>query len=159
MIGAVRHILFRLIRERSGAVAVETVFILPFLLFGGLAAIDASFLMLQNHKMESGLSNAGSYLARVQNPNALEDNAKRLAVSGQIGSGGAARLSGWNAGDITVSYKSVANNDGDYRGGASVRTVTLSSQKPFNGFGILKTVFGGSITISARHEQRLIGAL
>lgn len=146
-------------KDRRGAVALEAAFILPFLLIGGIGAIDASYLMLQNHKMEAGLANAASYLARSPDPAAHEMLAKRLAVSGRIGTGGRPVLRDWNPSDIAITYKSVANAGGNYRGGTSVKTVTLTSSKSFDGFGVLKSVFGGSITIQARHEQRLVGTL
>lgn len=146
----------------QGAIAVEAAFLLPLLLLAGFGAIDASYLLLQNHKMEAGLANAGSYLARTTNPEGFEARAKRLAATGSLDSGAAPRIKNWTESDVAIQYRSVvnsvnANGETDYRGGDTIRVAQISSSLTYQGFGILKAVTGGAVTITARHEQRLIG--
>jgi len=55
-------------KDTSGVVAVEGALILPFLAALAFGAIDSSLLLLHNHKMETGLTAAGNYLARTPTP-------------------------------------------------------------------------------------------
>ncbi len=144
----------------SGAVAIEAVFALPFLILIGFGAVDGSLLMMQNHKAETGLISAGGYLARSTSPKNLEGNAKRLATTGQVRNGGTRQISNWSESDIVISYKAFANADGGsghaYRGNDSIQVVQLSTNIPFSGIGFLKSISGGAVTIEARYEERLI---
>ena len=155
------RVISRYAREQNGAVAVEAAFVLPFLILGGIGTMDASYLLLQNHKMETGLANAASYLARASSPQTVELQAKRIATLGTPQAVGAPVIQDWTPTDITISYKVISNaNLGTgtlYRGGDTIRVVQLASQKPYAGFGVLKAAFGGSLVVKATHEQRLTG--
>lgn len=140
----------------NGGAAIETVLVLPLMLLIGLGAVDGSLLMLQNHKVETGLSSAGNYLAKAPNPKALESKAKNLAVTGHLGSGGKPKVNQWAVSDISINYKATNNNGGEYRGGDIVNVVQLSTSIPFQGLGFLKSVSGGTITVTASYEERLV---
>ena len=146
---------------QSGAAVVEAVFVFPLLILLGFGAVDSSLLMLQNHKMETGLTAAGNYLSRSENPQSLETKARRLATTGQLTSGGSAKITGWGTNDVVISYQSTANPDNggsrDYRGGDTIKVARLTSQLSYDGIGFLKAVTGGSITIKASYEERLVG--
>ena len=139
-----------------GGAAIETVIVLPFMILIGFGAVDGSLLMLQNHKIEAGLSSAGNYLAKASNPKALENRAKNLAVTGQLRSGGKSKVNQWAVRDVNISYKATNNNADEYRGGDIVNVVQLSTSIPFQGLGFLKSISGGSITITANYEERLV---
>lgn len=147
-------------KAEDGAVAIEAVFALPLLILIGFGAIDGSLLMMQNHKAETGLISAGNYLAQTPMPLNFETKAKRLATTGQLSAGGVRKIQNWSENDITISYKSFANSDDgsgrDYRGGDTLKVVQLSTEIPFQGLGFFKSVTGGSITIKANYEERLI---
>lgn len=157
----IRCFISRYVRAQKGAVAVEAAFILPFLILGGIGVMDASYLLLQNHKMETGLANAGSYLARASNPQTVELQAKRIATFGTTQAAGHAVIHDWMPADVTIGYKVISNGSVSvgtlYRGGNNISVVQISSEKTYAGFGILKAAFGGSLTIKAAHEQRLTG--
>ena len=144
----------------TGTVAIEAVFVFPFLIFIGFGAIDGSLLMMQNHKAENGLVSAGSYLARTPSPARFEARAKRLATTGQVASGGEKKILNWSVTDIAINYKSIANANTrtgrNYRGGDTIKIVQLSTSIPFQGLGFLKFVSRGSIAINANYEERLI---
>lgn len=146
--------------SESGAVAIEAVFALPMLFVIGFGAIDGSLLMMHNHKAENGLVSAGNYLAQTPTPAAFEARAKRLATTGQITSGGERKIGNWSENDVTISYKSITNTDAgsgrNYRGGDTINVVRLSTSIPFQGIGIIRSVTGGTTTITASYEERLI---
>ena len=157
--------MFGFLKYRSceeGAVAAEAVFVFPLLIFFGFGAVDTSLLMLQNHKMESGLTAAGNYLSRTSIPSTHEAAAKRLATTGQLSPGGAARIPNWVESDVQIIYQNTNNPDDadgrDYRGGDTIQVVRLSSQFNYDGFGFLKAVTGGTITVNADYEERLVGS-
>lgn len=149
------------ISDCSGVAAIEAALMFPFLLLTCFATIDASYLMLQNHKMEAGLSAAGNYLSKTRTPDEYAAEAKRLATTGQITSGGNKYIQEWSESDITLTYKQIANTptqDGtSYRGGVTIDIIQLSSEFTYQGIGFLKSISGGSIIVAASHEERLIG--
>jgi len=118
--------------------------------------------MMQNHKVENGLVSAGNYLAKTQTPTLFEGTAKRLATTGQISSGGDKKVKNWNEGDVSITYIDTANTETEmgrsYRGGDTIKVVKLSTNVPFQGLGFLKSVSGGTLTIKASYEERLVAA-
>lgn len=149
------------IADSSGIAAIEAALMFPFLMLTCFGTMDASYLMLQNHKMESGLSAAGNYLSKTRTPGQYESQAKRLATTGQITTGGEKYIQEWSADDITLSYRKIPNTptqDGtSYRGGATIDIIELSSAYTYQGIGFLRSISRGSITVAASHEERLIG--
>ncbi len=145
----------------EGSVVVEAALLLPIMLALGLGAADASNMMLQNHKIETQLVMAGNYLAKSQTPNLYETQAKNLASTGQLESGGSEIISGWSASDITVSYNRVTNESTEtgteYLAGDTVTIVKISTTVTYQGFGILRSLFGSSIQLKGAYEERVIG--
>ena len=143
-----------------GTAAIEAVFVVPLLILIGFGAIDGSLLLMQNHKVENGLVSAGNYLSKTQTPTLFEGTAKRLATTGQISSGGEKKIKNWNEGDVNITYIETANSDTEtgrsYRGGDTIKVVKLSTDVPFQGLGFFKSITGGSVSIKASYEERLI---
>lgn len=150
------------LKDNSGVAAIEAALMFPFLALTCFGTMDASFLMLQNHKMETGLTAAGNYLSKTRTPLQYETQAKRLATTGQIKAGGTKYIPNWSESDIVLTYKKVPNTptqDGmSYRGGATIDIIKLSSQYTYQGIGFLSSISGGTITVSANYEERLIGS-
>ena len=152
------HIIF----DKSGAVIVEAALVLPLLIIAALGAIDASYMMLQNHKLESQLSMAASYLSRSDNPVNFETSAKNIALTGGTIANASPILKGWSLADIKISYLST-NNEPDedgvtlYRGDATVKTVVIASQLDYKGIGILSSLSPQKLALKAVVEERVVG--
>ncbi|NNE59157.1 MAG: hypothetical protein HKN36_13710 [Hellea sp.] len=145
------------IRNKRGGVIVESALILPLMISAGLSGLDASNMLIQNHKLEGQLAMAGTYLSKSDNPVARESAAKNLAVTGDISGTGPARVKGWTAGDITVSYLATSNTNGDYRGESNIETVKIYTELDYKGFGILSSIMPNGITIKAEVQERIVG--
>ncbi len=156
------RILSKYLKSEHGAAALEAALVTPILLLGGFGTIDASFLVLQHHKLETGLSSAASYLSKAVDPQSLETQARRLAATGQIRSGGKPIIANWTQADIAISYKNFANSSVSgtslYRGGETVKVVNISTSIPYEGLGLIKAMTGGRIVLSGEYEERLSGA-
>ena len=136
---------------------------MPFVITVGLGAIDASNMLLQNHKLETQLTMAGNFLAKSRTPTQYEVQAKNLACSGEsTATVDKCVIPNWTVGDIQVSYATVSNAELDegfeYRDGNPVQIVRVSSDIRYTGFGLLSSIFGGSIRLSGSYEERVIGA-
>ena len=156
---ALTSISIRFLRDTAGVAAVEAAIIMPFLGVVGLGIMDCSYMFLQNHKMEQSLVAAANYMSLSADPESVEDEAKRIAVTGTIQTGGEPVIKNWSTSDITIGYKLIDNQDGDYRGGDFVRVVDITTSNSYDGFGLIKAVTGGSVTLSAQYQQRMTRAL
>lgn len=151
----------RYISDKSGIAAVEAAMVFPFLITAGFASMDASYMVLQSHKMESSLSAAANYLAQTPDPQSFETQAKRLAATGQIKSGGSSIIPNWTENDVTISYRNVANTPTEsglsYRGGHTIEIIQVSTTLSYQGFGFLKAINGGNVSVGAQSEARSVG--
>jgi len=143
--------------DTRGGVAVEGAILLPILATIGFGIVDLSMMLLENHKMEQGLVAGASYLARAETPTQLTTQAKNVATTGRPDGSGNARVKGWEASDITLTIRTVANS-GQYRGGATILIADLSSEYDYQGLGFIKLVTGGQLKIKSDHEERLVRA-
>ncbi len=113
--------------------------------------------------MQTGVRDAGRYLSRVPDLGAAEESAKRLAVTGSIASGQAARVDWWAPGHIQISYRTIENpRDAttglrNYRAGDTLTIVRVSTSVPYEGMGLLAAIGLGPIQINAAHEERYVG--
>lgn len=143
--------------DKRGALVVEAALLLPFLVAAGLGVIDASYMMVQNHKVESQLSVAANFLSKSDAPQLRETAAKTLAVTGSISAGQMALIDGWNTGDISITYLTTDNADESYRGEDNIRTVQITTQIEYNGFGILSSILPNKPVLSASVQERIVG--
>lgn len=155
MYRTLKNILLR----NDGNVVIEAALILPFLISAGLGAADASYMLLQNHRAESQLTIAATYMSKAHYPQNVENQAKNLAVTGVIGSGGTPLIAGWSSQDINIAYKTVDNTSGSYLGGGSVKVVQISTEIPYSGLGIVNSITRNSIKIKVTVEERLSSVL
>jgi len=130
--------------SEDGSITIESVFLVPLLFLIGFGAIDASFLMLQNHKVETGLASAGRYLSQTTSPQNYENHARRLATTGQMTIGGQQKIGNWAPANVMIIYKNTANPQTggvtNYRGGSTIKVVQLSTSVPYQGLGLISGV-------------------
>jgi len=129
------HIFSRFLHDKRGVAAVEAAIITPFLAVLALGAIDGSYMLLQNHKMEQALVAAANFMSIAEDPRLVEGAAKKIAVTGTTDPAAAPRIKNWTTDDITIDYKMVSNQNGNYRGGAFIRVVDIrASSRPLSLF-------------------------
>ena len=152
----------RYYKDESGVAAIEGALLFPILAAIGFGIVDSSMLMMQNHKLTAGLTSAGNYLSKTIAPQAVESQAKQLAVSGNFSSGSTPFIKNLHPNNISISYRKVSNQETngarDYRGGDTINVVVFSVSVPYEGIGFLKSVTSGKINVSAKYETRLIGS-
>lgn len=148
---------YKFLRDQRGGLVVEAALILPLLIAAGLGVLDASYMMVQNHKLESQLSVAANYLSKSDAPELREIYAKNLAVMGTVSGGNESLVKNWSTDDINVTYLMTANSNGIYRGDENIRTVQLSTQIDYSGLGILSSILPQKPVLTARVQERVVG--
>ena len=143
--------------NRYGGIVVEAALIMPLMLTAGLGAIDASYMMLQNHKLENQLSAAASYLSKSDSPELRENYAKQLAVTGSVSGGDVSVVNGWSVSDINITYLTTDNSDEIYRGDTNILTVQLTTRLNYSGMGILSSIMPNRPMLSASVQERVVG--
>jgi len=156
-------ILRSLWRNTDGSALVEGALVVPILCTLLFGVFEFSWLFYQQHLISTGIRDAARYIAQSANPNDLtiQRRAKNLATTGAI-DGDTARVRGWTARDVNITYSSVGNPldvDGSttFRGGAVIQRVTVSTTfaVPSLGFFGLLGLKPPAFTIS--HQERIIG--
>jgi len=145
--------------DRAGAALVEFTLVFPFLLSIVCGMAEFGRFIYQYQLVLEGLRDAGRYLSRVDATNGtLQTNAKNLAVTGTLDGTGAARVTGWATGDVTVTIETVANpGRALYRGPDPVNIAHLATTFSYSDIGMLSALGLGPIAVSATYEQRVIG--
>jgi Flp pilus assembly protein TadG len=150
-------------RNGEGSALIEGAIIMPLLLILVLGVFEFSWLIDQQHLISTGIHDAARYIARSANPNDLtiQRAAKNLATTGAI-DGNTARVRGWTARDVNITYASVNNSVGTngltpFRGGAVIQSVTVSTilTVPSLGFFGFLGLKPPALTVS--HQERVIG--
>ena len=151
-------------KAQRGVAALEAALVAPVLLLAGLAVIDAAYLMLTVHKVESGLTAGAAYLARSRDPDAYVALARNVAVTGDPAGTATPIAKGWAPGDVTVSIDTVGNTGGSsgkdtiLRGGDTIYVIHMSTTYQYQGLGLLRLVGLGELQLSGFHEERAFGA-
>jgi hypothetical protein len=145
-------------RADSGAALVEGAIVLPIVivLVGGV--YEFGYFLYQQQLVTSGVRSAARYLALTPDPTdaTIQSDARNLAVAGSIG-GGPPRLANWSPSDISIAVNSVDNSAGTYSGGAMIQLVTVSTSVVDPTLGFLGLLGLKAPTISASHEERVVG--
>ena len=150
--------------DERGVAALEAALIAPVLLLAGMAVIDASYMVLTIHKVESGLTAGAAYLARSRDPAANSGLGQNVAVTGNPAGTGKSIAKGWEASDVTVFVDTVENIGGSsgkdtvLRGGDTIRVIRMTTNYQYQGLGLLKLMGVGQMQLSATHEERAFGA-
>jgi Flp pilus assembly protein TadG len=157
------RILQSLWRNGEGSALIEGAIVVPLLLILVLGVFEFSWLIDQQHLISTGIHDAARYIAQSANPNDLtiQKRAKNLATTGAI-DGDTARVRGWTARDVSISYSAVenpvdVNGSTTFRGGAVIRSVTVSTtfSVPSLGFFGFLGLKPPALTVS--HQERVIG--
>ena len=156
-------ILQSLWRNSEGSALIEGALIVPILLVLVLGVFEFSWLIDQQHLISTGIHDAARYIARSANPNDLtiQKHAKNLATTGAI-DGDTARVRGWTARDVNISYSSVenpvdVNGSTTFRGGAVIRSVTVSTTFTVPSLGFFGFLGLKPPALTVSHQERVIG--
>ena len=148
-------------RDERGAVLVEMTLITPVMLALSTGVFEFGNLIHQKLLIEAGLRDAGRYYARCST-GACDTIAKNIAVFGNGGGTGTARVSTWTTTMVTVATIARPAVDGAgvrlYRSDeVNVETVRITTSFPYTATSLLSYLGIGPFTISASHEERVIG--
>ena len=150
-------------RDGEGSALIEGAIIMPVLLILALGVFEFSWLIDQQHLISTGIHDAARYIAQSANPNDLtiQKRAKNLATTGAI-DGDTARVRGWTARDVNISYSSVenpvdVNGSTTFRGGAVIRSVTVSTTFTVPSLGFFGFLGLKPPALTVSHQERVIG--
>jgi len=150
-------------RNGEGSALIEGAVIMPLLLILVLGVFEFSWLIDQQHLISTGIHDAARYIAQSANPNDLtiQKRAKNLATTGAI-DGDTARVRGWTARDVNISYSSVenpvdVNGSTTFRGGAVIRSVTVSTTFTVPSLGFFGFLGLKPPALTVSHQERVIG--
>jgi Flp pilus assembly protein TadG len=157
------RILQSLWRNGEGSALIEGAIVVPLLLILVLGVFEFSWLIDQQHLISTGIHDAARYIAQSANPNDLtiQKHAKNLATTGAI-DGDTARVRGWAARDVSISYSSVenpvdVNGSTTFRGGAVIRSVTVSTTFTVPSLGFFGFLGLKPPALTVSHQERVIG--
>jgi Flp pilus assembly protein TadG len=145
--------------DNSGVVTVEAAIVLPFLSIVGIGVADCSYMLLQNHKMEQSLVSAANFMALSTDPQRFEIQAKQIAISGTTDLLSEPLIENLSTANVSISYVLVPNTNGKYRGGDFIRVVNIKTSLPYEGFGFIKSIMRGGVTLNAQYQQRMTGTV
>ncbi len=160
-------------RDEDGAAMVEAAVVMPVLFLLLFGAFEFSKLYLDRHAVQTAVRDAARFLARVDDPAAAAEQARRLAVFGTADGSGTRRVSWWNPGALTVTtgdcegfcavVTSIPNpidsvtGERTWRGGDSIRTIEVRADLTYPGLGALDLVGLGTPRFRVSHAERAIG--
>src|SRR6266849_5108203 len=157
------RILQSLWRNGEGSALIEGAIVVPFLLVLVLGVFEFSWLIYQQHLISTGIHDGARYIARSANPRdvTIQGDAKKLATTGAI-DGDTARVRGWTTRDVNISYSSVANpvdvnGSTAFRGGAVIRSVTVSTTFTVPSLGFFGFLGLKPPALTVSHQERVIG--
>jgi len=150
-------------RNGEGSALIEGAIVVPLLLILVLGVFEFSWLIDQQHLISTGIHDAARYIAQSANPNDLtsQKRAKNLATTGAI-DGDTARVRGWAARDVSISYSSVenpvdVNGSTTFRGGAVIRSVTVTTTFTVPSLGFFGFLGLKPPALTVSHQERVIG--
>jgi len=156
------QILQSLWRNGEGSALIEGAILVPVLLIVVLGVFEFSWLIDQQHLISTGIHDAARYIAQSANPNDLtiQKRAKNLATTGAI-DGDTARVRGWTARDVNITYSSVENLVGvngstTFRGGAVIQRVTVSTTFTVPSLGFFGFLGLKPPALTVSHQERII---
>jgi Flp pilus assembly protein TadG len=156
---------FRLLnfgRDSRGVAALEAGLAFPFIVLMGAGLFEFGSLFYNYELIQTGVRDSARYLARVADPQASETAARNLALRGTVDSSGALRVKWWQASDLQITYRAVANpvdaTTGRrlYRGGDPLTVIRVSTSFNYEGLGLLTKVGLGPFPVTAAHEERYV---
>jgi Flp pilus assembly protein TadG len=158
------RIMHSLWRHREGSALVEATVTVPVLFTLTFGVYEFSWVFFTHQLVSAGIRDAARYAAKAYDPANPCDSttiagAQNLATTGTTDGTGAARVSEWSAGDVTITCTPVDNSSGWYRGvggGTTVAIVTASTSFAYNSLGFFPYLGLTAPTISISHSERAI---
>ena len=149
-------------RNDEGSALIEGAILVPVLLVLVLGVLEFSWLIDQQHLISTGIHDAARYIAQSANPNDLtiQKRAKNLATTGAI-DGDTARVRGWTARDVNITYATVNNPVGTdgltlFRGGVVIQRVTVSTTFTVPSLGFFGFLGLKPPALTVSHQERII---
>lgn len=160
-------------RDHRGAVMVEMTIVAPLMLFLSAGVFEFGNLIHDKLLIEAGLTDGARYAARCNSQMYTDAGlaaincaniAANIAVFGNAGGTGSARVAGWGTANVTVTiaasgscHDAVVAGVTKYRSTtAQVCIVRAAGTFAYNGIGMLSLIGVSPITLSDFHEERLI---
>ena len=138
--------------EQGGVAMTEAIVVVPFLTLFAVGVLEFGALFWQREQIETGLRDAARYMTRCRHDTAVcEATARNLAYYGSSANTGVLRVPSWNAANSPIDIPPPVTT----LGGQQIITVSTThdlTNSPH--FGLFGT---DEISISARHNQRVIG--
>jgi Flp pilus assembly protein TadG len=156
-------------KDNSGLSVIELAVVLPVLLTIGLGVMEFGNLIYRQHLIINGVRDAARYASGLPydaDDTAQTDNitlaAQNIATTGTI-AGGTARISWWGSGTVSVTYDTIDNGPTScgssrcYRPISDIPVVTVSTSVDYVPLGFLGFLGLDEITLTASHQERVIG--
>jgi Flp pilus assembly protein TadG len=159
--------------DGDGSALVEATIITPFLVSLFLGVFEFSWYFYSQQLVLAGLRDAARYMTRIELTNGNSDpcaqkdengllytaEAANIATTARAAAGGSARVSGWNAADVTIScLSSAALNNGQYAdGSASMTIIDVATTFADPSLGLFATLGLKAPLLSFSHQERFIG--
>ncbi len=166
---AKRNRLNRFKTDDKGTSLIELAVVLPVLLTIGLGIMEFGNMIYRQHLIVNGVRDAARYAsgrpydaANTAQTTNISTAAANIAATGTI-SGGTNRISWWAPGAVSVTYTTVANGPTScgssrcYRPIRDVAIVTVSTSVAYQPLGFLGYLEQNAITLTASHQERVIG--
>lgn len=157
----------------DGSALVEATIVTPLLFSLFLGVFEFSWYFYNQQLVVAGLRDAARYMTRIEltdgnsDPCAQKDRnnvlytaeAANIATTAQSAAGGAARVSGWNAADVTIScLSSAALDNGLYADGSSSMTIIdVATSFADPSLGLFSALGLKAPLLSFSHQERFIG--
>ena len=145
-------------RDTEGSPLAEATVLVPVLFALTFGVYEFSWVFYTHQLVSAGVRDAARYAAKTGDPcgGATIADAQNLATTGQITSGGTARVMGWSAGSVTLSCASIDNSAHTYRGDSTITIVTVATSFTDNSLGFFPYLGLTAPTISVSHSERAI---
>jgi Flp pilus assembly protein TadG len=159
----------RIVRDERGAAAAEMALALPFFFALMFGSFELGKYFLDEHVVIKAARDAARYASRSSFADftctavdpARETAIKNVARTGQVATGGTARLAYWTS-DTTITVSVACNTSGTYQGiyrnvASGVPVVTVAIRVPYDSlFGQLGIGVTG-IAIAAQSQAAVMG--
>lgn len=157
----------------DGSALVEATIVTPLLVSLFLGVFEFSWYFYNQQLVVAGLRDAARYMTRIEltngnsNPCAQKDQngdlytaeAANIATTAQPAAGGAARVTGWKAADVTIScLPSAALDNGRYAdGSASMTIIDVATSFADPSLGVFSDLGLKAPLQSFSHQEQFLG--
>ncbi|MFN4140910.1 TadE/TadG family type IV pilus assembly protein [Aestuariivirga sp.] len=146
----------RWVSDDAGATLIELAVVLPVLLAIGLGTLEFGNLYYKYHLVTNGVRDAARFAAGLTGDVCTDTAlwAKIQAIAQRSG----ADNNVWTTGStISITCDSFDNTSHYYRGGESIKAVTVTATVPYQSLGFLGYFGLSSPTLTVSHQERVIG--